>query len=158
MSTTLEATRSADSRHKRLTWENRAQFLAHSASRAALELPGVMHAEFRVAGGPSALVLHVDCRLRPQGDPSSTMKRIADSIVEDLENFIGVRFAERHLDFTISESPSKPAPAATAHPLVEVPGMAADTRDLPTSPLGDPLGTHTAPRRARGTRKLSTAP
>jgi hypothetical protein len=158
MSTTTEAPRTGHTPGGPFSWENRAQVLAHSASRAALELPGVMHAEFRVAGGPSALVLHVDCRLRQQGDPSSTMKRIADSIVEDLENFIGVRFAERHLDFTISESPSKPAPAATAHPLVEVPGMAADTRDLPTSPLGDPLGTHTAPRRARGTRKLSTAP
>ena len=109
-------------------WKSKSRALADRAAAAALHLPGVLGAAFTISGPPAELVLHVDCRLRPNQDPAATMKLIADSIVEDLERAIGIRFFERHLDFRIAESfpVFHQAPAAPA-------------------PRGDRLATGTAP-------------
>jgi hypothetical protein len=118
--------------HRRLaptsSWKSKSRALAEEAAAAALHLPGVLGAVFTISGPPTALVLHADCRLRPNQDPAAIMKLIADSIVEDLERAIGIRFFERHLDFRIAESfpVFHPAPAAPA-------------------PCGDRLATGAAP-------------
>lgn len=88
----------------KLSWKSKSRALAEEAAAAALRLPGVLGAAFAISGPPTELVLHVDCRLRPNQDPAATMKLIADSVVEDLERAIGIRFFERHLDFHIAES------------------------------------------------------
>lgn len=86
------------------SWKLKSRALADGAAAAALHLPGVLGAAFTISGPPTKLVLHADCRLRPNQDPAATMKLIADSIVDDLERAIGIRFFERHLDFRIAES------------------------------------------------------
>ena len=78
-------------------------------------MTGVLGAAFTISGPPTELVLHVDCRLQPNQDYAATMKLIADSIVEDLERAIGIRFLERHLDFRTAESFPRPH-EATAVP------------------------------------------
>ena len=98
-----------------LSWKSKSKALAEEAAAAALHLPGVLGAAFTISGPPAELILHVDCRLRPNQDPAATMKLIADSIVEDLEHAIGIRFFERHLDFRIAESfPASHQALATA--------------------------------------------
>lgn len=86
------------------SWKSKSKALADGAAAAALHLPGVLGAAFTISGPPTKLVLHVDCKLRPNPNPATTMKLIADSVVEDLEHAIGVQFFERQLDFRIAES------------------------------------------------------
>jgi len=113
-----------------LSWKSKSKALAEEAAAAALHLPGVLGAAFTISGPPSELVLHVDCRLRPNQDPAATMKAIADSIVEDLEHAIGIRFFERHLGFRIAE----PAPVPDAAPAAAS-GAAASAGDVLAAPF-----------------------
>ena len=67
------------------------------ASRAALVLPGVDAAEVQITGSPSAPVLHVDCAVRGADALDRVTERVTLSIVQSLEELIGVGFAERHI-------------------------------------------------------------
>jgi hypothetical protein len=131
-------------------WPAQSRTLARGASRAAQMLPGVLSAEFSISGPPAEPVLHLDCRLLRHGDPASVMEHITTSLVEDLEDLLGVRFAERHVEVSIDETGTAPHRAGDLR--TKTRGAAPQAPHLsPTAPGGRP-GTY-----AQAAPEFSTA-
>ncbi|QCU79139.1 hypothetical protein E7744_14105 [Citricoccus sp. SGAir0253] len=114
-------------------WTSRAHTLAHSASRATELVPGVVSADFRISGSPSAPALEIDCTLARGEDPTPVIEIVTHSTVEDLEELIGVPFARRDIQVMIAE---EEVPETT--PLTIVPATVTPAAGLAAAAFGAP--------------------
>jgi len=123
-------------------WASRAHTLAHSASRATELVPGVVSADFRISGSPSAPALEIDCTLARDEDPTPVIEIVTHSTVEDLEELIGVPFARRDIQVMIAEEEVPETSPLTIVPATVTPaaGLAAAAFGTPAPEVEDTAG------------------